>query len=332
MYTVPIDLLLYSLRKRKVNQVRLYLYLKYMASGNIKLTNEVIDDICSKLHWCKKTFEKHRQWLLRKKWISYNNKTKSLHIKGYKRIASKWYCNHNRGVKCWIEYLIDFRAFCCGAVIGWGSIYIKRKKRASRKTKGDLNKDAHHANGMNELPNKLLAPILGLHYTTVSKYRRLAEKHGYLNVKQNYKPSDWPKEFLAEVKEANPDKADRLKVRGGFIVEQLPSTIITELTIKRKRLFKPKKEIRRWLTCKEVAAAKAAGKTVGSEASSCTTAMAKAAGKTAIDVAAEVVCKSMVSDESKSSMAKTPKAAKVSNSTIKITKHNEPGGQSLVIQ
>ncbi|TKG91610.1 hypothetical protein EYV94_21535 [Puteibacter caeruleilacunae] len=324
MYTVPIDLLLYSLRKRKVNQVRLYLYLKYIASGNIKLTNEVIDDICSKLDWCKKTFEKHRQWLLRKKWISYNNRTKSLHIKGYKRIASKWYQHHNRSVKCRIEDLINFRAFCCGAVIGWGSIYIKSKKRASRKNfKGDLNKDAHHVKKVNELPNKLLAPILGLHYTTISKYRTLAEDHGYLSIKQNYKPSDWPKEFLAEVKEANPDKADRLKVRGGFIVEQLPSTIITDLTIKRKRLFKPKKVIRRWLTCKEVAeakatvggVAKAASKTAGTEASSSKTTMAKTADAAEFFAAAD---KPMMNDEV------------VSNSTIKITIQNEPNPRPII--
>ncbi|TKG89577.1 hypothetical protein EYV94_25080 [Puteibacter caeruleilacunae] len=248
MYTVPIDLLLYSLRKRKVNQVRLYLYLKYMASGNIKLTNEVIDDICSKLHWCKKTFEKHRQWLLRKKWISYNNKTKSLHIKGYKKIVIKIKLDkqHNCGIGCSIEDVIKFRAFCVGAVISWGSRFLNCKKRASKCLKGDFNKDARHAKNEYELPNRFIGNNLELHYTTISKYRTLAEDEGYITIKQHYRKTIWEGVYLSEVKQAHPEIEERLKVRDGLVVEQLPSTIVSSVVIKRKRVYRPKKTVKKW--------------------------------------------------------------------------------------
>ncbi|TKG88121.1 hypothetical protein EYV94_27540 [Puteibacter caeruleilacunae] len=236
MFNVPIGILLYSLHQKKVNQVRVYLYLKYMASGNIKLTDQVTENVCSQLGCCKKTFKTHLKWLLHKKWVSFNSNTRSLHIKGYKRIAKQWHYEKNQGVGCYIEQLINFRPFCYGATISWARLQKHCKDRVSKRFKGHFSKNTHRE-CMYDLPNRYLAKILNLDYTTVSKYRTIATIHGYIDVKHNYWRTNIPGDCLESMKGRMPDIAGRFFALKGFIVEQLPSTIDSPMSIKRKRLF-----------------------------------------------------------------------------------------------
>ncbi|TKG91450.1 hypothetical protein EYV94_20690 [Puteibacter caeruleilacunae] len=237
MYNVPVSILIYSLRNRKVNQVKLYLVMKYWASGNIRLTDEVVDDICSTLDWCTKTFKTHLKWLLHKKWVSYNNKTKSLHIKGYKRIAKKWHCEENKGIICSDNDLINFRPFAYAGVISWVRLRKYYKDRGSKRLNGGFNLNSHLEN-LYDVPNRYLAKILKLHYSTISKYRTEADDTGYIEVKHNFRKRRFTSDHLPMMKKILSEIEDRLFSYKGFVYEQLPSTIDSHMCVTRKRLFK----------------------------------------------------------------------------------------------
>ena len=68
--SIPVDLLVYALRDRKVNHVKLFIGLKSMFNGQFMPDDRTISMICQVMGYkSKKTFNTHLNWLVAKNWI-----------------------------------------------------------------------------------------------------------------------------------------------------------------------------------------------------------------------------------------------------------------------
>ena len=87
--TIPIGVIERAIVGRKLNHLKIYIYLKCISSGHLHINLE------SKKVWAKeigittKTLENCLQWLLKNRWLSLNSKRSSLRVVSYKQLKRK---------------------------------------------------------------------------------------------------------------------------------------------------------------------------------------------------------------------------------------------------
>ncbi len=233
--TIPIPIIIYVLRKKKINQLKLYLFLKYAASGHIKLTNETIEQITKELGWMStKTFKANLNWLARKKWLTYNSKTKNCRIASYNKLQRKIPFFTSSAVDFILNDLNQFRPFIYATVITWCMKYKFSKEKQPGRIKGRSRKSC--CQQMYELPNRYLAKVLELDHSTISKYKSAAIKAGYLTVHKQYLDMELPDTFIYALRYSFPDEAHLFVVHNGKSFRQKPDLITSTIILKRKRL------------------------------------------------------------------------------------------------
>lgn len=184
MQTIPISIILYSLRAKKVNQLKLFLYLKATTSGKIKLTDEAQEKICAALGWKDhRTYKTHIQWLLHHHWTTINTKTQELRLVSYQQLHKTIKGKIYTGSKMSPEDFKTFRPFIYASIICW-AIFAKRKyKIMSERKKGHSIKSITYSL-QNEMPNRYLAKIIGSDQSTIARYKKEAQEEKYINIQK----------------------------------------------------------------------------------------------------------------------------------------------------
>lgn len=245
---IPVELLTFALRNKKVNQVRLFVCLKSLyPSGRFKFDEENIKAICKLLHCHTKSFNANFQWLAspNRKWVTFNKDY--CQIKGFKKILIK--INYSSR-KCAIYYpnsnFINFRAFAYGSVITY---YMKLKRKMERRPgmyKERAVKRRHPFSVSYTLPNLYLAKCLGISKSCAINYKKIAEDSGYINVRKRFHDfNGLPDHFKLLKKYTDESIAKKLRNLNGIIAIQLPDEITSAIIIKKKhnlRTLKPKKQ------------------------------------------------------------------------------------------
>lgn len=114
---IPVSLCYLAFERKCIAQFQLFCWLKLQCSGNFKLTNQVLHAAYKQLSITKPTFQKRLKWLVVKKWIGLNNKTKGYHINSFKVIHRRTRSNNKTGI-LWDEYNFrNFKAFVNAAVL-----------------------------------------------------------------------------------------------------------------------------------------------------------------------------------------------------------------------
>ena len=87
--TIPIELCLFALKNRKVNEVKLHIYLKHISSGHIKMNYNMYNVWAVDLELNPRTIRNCFEWLIKNEWITVNSKTNSYRLIGYGQISRK---------------------------------------------------------------------------------------------------------------------------------------------------------------------------------------------------------------------------------------------------
>jgi hypothetical protein len=243
---IPVELLTFALRNKKVNQVRLFICLKSLyPSGSFKFDDEHIKTICNQLHCHPKSFHANFQWLIgrNQKWVTINKN--HCYVKGFKKILLK--INYNSR-KCVVFYpgidLKLFRPFLYAVVITY---YMMLKRRMERRpgmnNERALMRRLHFSYSYN-LPNLYLAKALHISKSCASAYKNTAEKAGYINVSKRFEKYDGKSEHLRFIKKHEDEGISR-KIRNlnGILAIQMPDALTSTLILKKKynlRSLKPK--------------------------------------------------------------------------------------------
>lgn len=186
--TIPVELCQYALMNRKTNHLLIYVYLKHISSGHISYNSSLYKVWSVDLEITEKTIRSCVKWLIKKKWITVNNKNKSLRIIGYKQLCRKLKFKSQSAVRYEPEDFLKFTNFCCASVVIY---YLQKKRFIDRKrwsgSKMEDSSMSHYfcPKSYFTLPISCLAKCLGVSISTANNYKKRAEKAGFITVKKN---------------------------------------------------------------------------------------------------------------------------------------------------
>ncbi len=240
--SIPVELCKYAIKEHKVNQLRLYVFLKSKCSGQIKLPKERIDSYCLELGYkSTKTFKNNLNWLIMHKWITVNTKSGNYRIKGFLELSNKlMFCSVKGAIFEPLDFS-KFKAFVSGAVITY---YMKQKSRYNKKRSelliGSSRKYRSKKPAFYSLPHTYLAKVLNLSKSAAKKHRDSAINFNFINSLHKFKQLYIPKkEILLYLKysESNQNKLIGYKKN---LVEQLNDVLTSNIILRTKRNFKNK--------------------------------------------------------------------------------------------
>ena len=185
---IPVSLCEYALVNRKVNQLKLYIYLKLKCRGYIKFDKADMKQCSETIGVDLKTVKSSLQWLVKNKWVTINSKRQVLNIISYNRLKNKLKIRLQKGVLVELESKEDYKSFealCCAIVI---THYVKGKHyfdRQSERKKGRSNTNCNKMKGFHPMPNAYLAKCLNVSVPTAYRIKQRAEDAGYIETKSN---------------------------------------------------------------------------------------------------------------------------------------------------
>jgi hypothetical protein len=241
---LPITIPAYVLTHKVVNQLKLYLYLKWVCSGHFKVKEGTVNTACEFLEWkTPKTFNKNLLWLIKNKWVAYNSTTSSIRVKSFARLCYKLDITTKTGVIFEQEDFKTFRPFIYAAVITWS---IRKRnwfnQRQPELKKGGSSKsvpDPKAKQSIQTLPNRYLAKILELDHSTISRYRSAAAEAGYITLLHQYEDIELPPTYLSALRSSIPEESNKYVIYNGTIQRQLPDRIVSSIRLKYKRIRSP---------------------------------------------------------------------------------------------
>jgi hypothetical protein len=241
MLSVPVSIILHTLRVKKVNKLKLYLYLKAISSGQIKLSDEVQKSVCVALEWKdKRTFKSNLSWLLKHHWATYNSKTHSLRIISFRQLNKQIHGSVRTGVRMNMTDFKYFRHFIYATAISWSQIAIKGAEKRRSKCKRGRSKKSHPYSHFSKMPLDYLAKIVKLNKSTISKNKKAAALDEYIKIHHQYENLYRKAKYINVMRHyLDYNQARRLVVHNGRVHIQLPDIINSTLKlVYLKRLYK----------------------------------------------------------------------------------------------
>ncbi|MFC4687848.1 hypothetical protein ACFO4P_12965 [Epilithonimonas pallida] len=183
---IPASLCEYALVNQKINQLKLYIYLKINCSGEISYDVSSYGKWAKELSVSSRTIKNSLVWLIKNKWITVDSIQNTLRIISYKNLAIKLDLKFKTGFLFEPENYKYFKAMCCGVVI---TFYMGRKRyfnRQSGNIKGfAISKNCKKNDGFTPMPNNYLAKSLNVSTATAYRYKEQAENGGFIETKSN---------------------------------------------------------------------------------------------------------------------------------------------------
>lgn len=186
---IPVSLCGYALVNRKINQLKLYIYLKLNCDGYIDYSKTCIEKWSKEIGVHVKTVMSSFAWLVKNKWITVNSKKQVLNIISYNRLTNKLQMQVKTGVSIDLSTIGEYRYFkalCCAIVITY---YLRRKRyfeRRSERTYGGSTTNRNRVSGFYPMPNSYFAKCLNVSISTAYRIKQEAENGGYIETRGNY--------------------------------------------------------------------------------------------------------------------------------------------------
>ncbi|WP_120238970.1 hypothetical protein [Marinifilum flexuosum] len=232
---IPIELLVFALSKRKVNQVRLYLYLKSQCSGYLPWNQETIEKIKRNLSIKEtRTIHNNLEWLVKNSWVIMNSKRGVIRVVSYLVLSKKLQFHSATGALFDTSQFHNFRPFIYAAVLTYYLKYRHRIARQSERKKGrSITNCSFH-----EMPAQYLASILKLGKSTTTRYRQKAWDAGFIKMKHRYKPLYIPLDELEFCRIYGDEEAWQLVIHNNQVMVQLSNAITSYVRLRTKPALK----------------------------------------------------------------------------------------------
>ena len=186
---IPVSLCEFALVNRKINQVKLYIYLKLVSDGYVVMSNGCYKQWSEAIGVHEKTVKSSFKWLIQNKWITVNSKRNALRIISYKNLSCKLGVNLKTGFLYEIEQVEDFKqlkALCCAIVITY---YLDKKrffdKRQSGCITGRPTTNCKKKRTFYPMPNSYLAHCTKVSIATAYRYKHEAKMARLIKTKSN---------------------------------------------------------------------------------------------------------------------------------------------------
>ncbi|WP_372753141.1 hypothetical protein [Labilibaculum sp.] len=228
---IPIELLVFALSKRKVSQVRLYLYLKSQCSGYLPWTKQIKEKVKKDLAIKdSRTIDRNLHWLLKNRWITKNAKRGSIRIVSYLVLSKKLQFRSATGAIFSTIDFQNFRPFIYAAVVTYYLHYKHRIAKQSERKKGRSTTNC----SFRDMPAEYLANVLRLGKSTIVRYRQKAWDAGFIKMKHRYKPLFIPVEEIGFCRIYGDEEAWQLVIHNNQVKIQLSNAITSYIHLRTK--------------------------------------------------------------------------------------------------
>ncbi|CAM1343214.1 hypothetical protein [Tenacibaculum aestuarii] len=193
LYTsIPVGLCQYCIYNRKINHLKVYLYLKFTSSGHVKYISnpfEKTKEIAEYLNLNEKTIKNCLNWLIKESWIVIFSSIKSIRIISYTKLCRALDIKTKRASIYENNTFEDLKNFCCAVLIIYYRNYKRWCDRKSVSKKGHTRLRSYKRNkGYYSLPCLYLAKCIGVSKKTAYTYKQLAKAYGYIEIRKNINP------------------------------------------------------------------------------------------------------------------------------------------------
>ena len=236
---VPIDLCFYAVQNRCIRMVQVYVHLKSISSGKVRLDNSELKKIVKELGIrSTKTLKKWLEELITLNWVGHNRKSGVYFIRGFENIRA--INEFDRTISAVFNNPItQFRPFVVGAVIGYLAHYQFRKKEFVRKRRR-TNQNSNDSKRYQPVATIALAKILGVSLRTAHQYKQLAFKAGFIDLKKNFEAAGSFKVNEVDLlrKYSHSKEANAVRVVGNNLVKFKPDLIASNIRFKQRKKSK----------------------------------------------------------------------------------------------
>ena len=184
---IPIALCRYALVHRKLNHVKLFIYLKLNSDGYMPYSKGCFKHWAQELEIHEKTIKSCFEWLLKRRWITVNSKRGAFRVISYRCLSIKMNFSIKTGYYLESENLKYFQGLCSAIVIVF---YLGKKRwldKQSGNNKGFPITNCSRSYSFYPMANSYLAKCLGVSIATACRYKQNAEEYGYIETKSNYR-------------------------------------------------------------------------------------------------------------------------------------------------
>lgn len=241
--TIPIGLIQFAVTRRKLNHLKIYIFLKCISSSHLSVKDDSYKVWAKEIGINVKTFKSCLDWMLKKRWLSFNSKRQSLRVVSYVQLKRQYKLNSQTSLKFDRDNFKDFRGLCAAALIGFyrnSKKFTDKKNKVSGVINGIPSMNTSYPKNYYDLPVRYFAECLGVSVTTAENLKKEALKYGFISVKKNYyyaedfKGKKIPTEFI----KYNVEKLDKghyfISARGILI----KGADLIKINIHLKRKFK----------------------------------------------------------------------------------------------
>lgn len=234
---VPVALCTYSLQQRKSNQVRLFLYLKSISNGYIKISNRHYVKATKELGVCDRTIRNHLKWLIHNGWLIIDRQANSINIISFERLVKKLNLQSATGVLIYKSDLKDYKTIAIAAVVKYN---LMRPKRRIPETELKMwSSQSPELPPYPHLPNSVLSRIVGISQTTASRYKKQSKKAGYIEAKKIFTETGIPLSEISHLRQYGVYKPGKVRNIKNRVVIQLPDKIMCNLEFRIKKNLQP---------------------------------------------------------------------------------------------
>jgi hypothetical protein len=257
---LPLSFCELAIRKKFFAPLRLYIYLKTVCAGQIRLDTRAKSEIAKALNVEPKTIGNLLRKLQECNWIGHNPQSGYFFIRGFDKIRELEKLRGRRGV--WVDVSKDiqnharFKALVTGAVIGQMANVTKYKMREREKRESEHIKGSSNHRSRTTVPShfpvacKAMASMLGIASSTASLYKELAARFQFIHVEKKWQrlaltgdPKERDAALAATYKASHPEIAHCVRIRDGKVYLQETDQVFPCLNYTKK--WRPRAKTKR---------------------------------------------------------------------------------------
>lgn len=187
--TIPIGLIKVAVVNRKLNHLKIYVFLKCISSGHLSVKANSYKIWAKEIGISEKTLKTCLDWMLKNRWLSFNSKIQSLRVVSYRQLKQKYKKYFHTAIKFDRSNFIDFRGFCAAALIGFyrnSKRFLDKKNKVSGTNNGVPRKNTYALpKNYYDFPVRFFAKCLGVSVTTAENLKKEAQKFGFISIIKN---------------------------------------------------------------------------------------------------------------------------------------------------
>ena len=238
---LPVQLCEHVLKHKLAKPFQLYILLKSLCDGKIKIPKSQYPVIAGLLNRKSgKTVNNNLKKLLATNFVGYNAKSEYYFIRGLDQLRKQLNLNARTCAEFDISKLFCLQEFCLAAVAGHIVKQQKRKQWLLERKKWRSNQRSHSSSPLPyfHVTNIYLSKMLGISLQNAFSLKQKAHKAGFVEIKKHFKPLNVAVYDKWAFLKGNPELANRVRIRDKMLFLQMPDELIPKIRFKARKKIK----------------------------------------------------------------------------------------------